>query len=72
MTLIYDDGPDDPPAPRGFCKYCETNVDTMKRDIGIGGYEYWGCKGNHVQLVDVCVECGEETDDERIEEEEEE
>lgn len=43
----------------GYCACCEENVEAVERDFGFD-YEYWGCKGYHVDLRMVCPACGEE------------
>ena len=47
---------------RGFCKQCDEEVSVTLEDQGIGPYEYWGAKGNQVDLRGVCSQCGEEMD----------
>lgn len=44
----------------GWCKHCAKDVVLVKRDIGIGLYEYQGAKGVHIDLRDHCGDCGEE------------
>ena len=44
----------------GFCKRCECEVLVVKRDCGIGLFEYWGSKGVHVDMQDCCATCGDE------------
>lgn len=56
---------------RGWCWNCSCNVTSARADFGIGRYEYWGCKGVHVDWRDVCPTCGENVTEERIEETEE-
>lgn len=53
----------------GYCRECECNVQTVKMDFGIGSYEYWGCKGVHTDVRQVCPSCEGEVEDERAEEE---
>lgn len=56
---------DEPKTRRAWCCYCQCNVDVVKRDCGIGRYEYWGYRGVHIDMRDTCSACGEE----RLEEE---
>lgn len=41
----------------GYCPECECNVHSVRRDFGIGSYEYWGSREVHVDLRDVCPKC---------------
>ncbi len=50
----------DPEERYGFCPTCECDVQLVKRDIGIGRYEFWGAKGIDRRMVDHCVECENE------------
>ena len=50
----------DPEERYGFCPTCECDVQLVKRDVGIGRYEYQGAKGIDRRMVDVCGDCGEE------------
>ena len=45
---------------RMWCRYCKTNVLTVKCDQGIGRYEYQGAKGVHIDMRDTCAVCGYE------------
>lgn len=42
---------------RGYCPYCEQNVDAELRDCGIGSYEYWGALCRHVDMRLLCMVC---------------
>lgn len=44
----------------GYCKTCERETVIVKRDIGIGRYEYQGAKGVHIDLRDHCADCENE------------
>lgn len=50
----------DPEERYGFCPTCEQDVQLVKRDVGIGRYEYQGAKGIDRRMVDHCVECENE------------
>lgn len=56
----FDVTPDVDRAPRirMYCRFCEANVDTVRKDCGIGSYEYWGAHGRHVDMRNTCIECG--------------
>lgn len=55
---------DEPKQLRGYCPYCEQNVDAELRDCGIGAYEYWGAHCRHVDMRLICLVC--DTDVTRI------
>jgi hypothetical protein len=40
-----------------YCASCEAEVKAKKIDAGIGPYEYWGARGNNVQMMIVCDYC---------------
>lgn len=40
-----------------ICPHCGENVEGTWEDVGIGSYEYWGAKGNDVQMVFLCENC---------------
>lgn len=42
-----------------ICPNCDEKCDGEWIDEGVGEYEYWGAKGNDVQMVFVCEHCGE-------------
>lgn len=42
------------------CRHCGDNAHVIKRDMGIGAYEYWGSCEVHRDMRDCCSECGEE------------
>ena len=48
---------DEPKQLRGFCPYCEENVDAELRDCGIGSYEYWGAVSRHIDMRLLCLVC---------------
>ncbi|HEX8894411.1 MAG TPA: hypothetical protein VF783_13865 [Terriglobales bacterium] len=50
----------DEPSKYGWCRHCQKETVTVKRDVGIGRYEAWGCKGIHIDMRDHCGDCGEE------------
>jgi RNA polymerase-binding transcription factor DksA len=64
---LLDIDPDIDDATYGWCRFCEHNVRSERRDHGIGRYEYQGYKGVHVDMRDCCRECGEEVGPERQE-----
>jgi hypothetical protein len=41
----------------GYCPACKCNVRAASVDFGIGSYEYWGCRGVHVDIREVCPDC---------------
>lgn len=41
----------------GYCPECECNVRSVRRDFGIGSYEYWGSHGVHHDWREVCPTC---------------
>ena len=48
---------------KGWCENCNDMVTGKQIDVGIGAYEYWGCKGVDKQIVVVCDECDGELED---------
>jgi len=48
---------------KGFCPHCNDTVSGKPIDVGIGTYEYWGCKGVDKQIVIVCEDCDVELED---------
>lgn len=44
----------------GICSDCGIECESVTEDQGIGSYEYWGARGNDVQLVEVSPCCGAE------------
>jgi len=44
--------------PSGICDCCGEACTAQPIDVGIGPYEYWGARGNHVdiQLLSPCCE----------------
>jgi hypothetical protein len=44
----------------GFCKHCKKETVIVERDVGIGRYEFQGCRGIHRDMQDCCGECGDE------------
>lgn len=54
----YDTKPDDEPDA-GVCKECGQECRPVRRDFGIGPYEYWGSRGvdTNYQWVSPCCEC---------------
>lgn len=52
---FYDEDPDDPGTQ--FCLECGEEVNIVKRDFGIGPYEYWGTRGVHHDYAWVCPKC---------------
>jgi hypothetical protein len=47
-------------AEKGYCAGCHEWVTGTLVDYGIGDYEYWGCRGTHVDLEWVSPCCEEE------------
>jgi hypothetical protein len=45
---------------RIVCPHCRSDAVVIRRDFGIGRYEYQGSKGIHRDERDCCSECGEE------------
>lgn len=43
-----------------YCRFCGCDVIVGQSDFGIGLTEYWGARGVHRDMRDVCCECGEE------------
>jgi hypothetical protein len=43
----------------GYCKSCDCETLTVRIDMGIGSYEYWGSKGVHRDWQDCCATCEE-------------
>jgi hypothetical protein len=59
--MLADISPDiDETAIYGFCRRCECEVLVVKRDQGIGRFEYHGSKEIHVDMRDCCGTCGDE------------
>lgn len=48
---------DEPRQTRGYCPYCEQNVEAELRDCGIGWTEYWGSHARHVDMRLLCKVC---------------
>lgn len=48
------------PAEKQLCRTCEEMVEPYFLDEGIGAYEFWGCKGQDIQLVPYCPICNNE------------
>ena len=69
----FDDAPDVDvdEGTYGWCNECECNVQSVRRDFGIGAYEYWGSREVHRDLRDVCPTCEGDLEDAREEEDEE-
>lgn len=43
------------------CPHCYAkDAEVIVEDVGIGSYEFWGAKGNDIQIITYCAECGEE------------
>ncbi|MEX3972227.1 hypothetical protein [Paraburkholderia caribensis] len=55
--IDYYDIDRDDEGTYGYCPECECNVTSVKRDFGIGPYEYWGSREVHRDLRDVCPTC---------------
>lgn len=56
---IYPSGPPWPPLVSGtYCKDCHERCRPQRMDFGIGAYEYWGARGNdvNIQTVSDCCE----------------
>lgn len=47
-----DDGPDS-----GWCSECGKECGVQVLDYGIGGYDYWGARGNDIQMCAVSDCC---------------
>jgi DNA polymerase/3'-5' exonuclease PolX len=61
VTMLADIEPDlDDEGTRGYCRRCDCDVHVVKRDQGIGRFEYHGSKEIHVDMRDCCGECGDE------------
>lgn len=57
--IAYFGPPDIDPEPiKMWCRFCEANVETERKDVGIGRYEYHGAKGVHIDMQDICAVCG--------------
>ncbi len=52
---------------RGFCPYCEQNVDAELRDCGQGSVEFWGAVSRHVDMRLLCLVCGSDVNAVRAE-----
>jgi hypothetical protein len=42
------------------CHHCGKEATVVRRDFGIGRYEYQGARGIHRDERECCSECGEE------------
>jgi hypothetical protein len=51
----------------GYCEKCACNVSSVRRDFGIGHYEYWGSREVHTDWREVCPSCESELDYPRYE-----
>jgi len=40
-----------------YCGECARQCNAVERDFGIGGYEFWGARGNDVRMVTVSDCC---------------
>ncbi|MEI5996803.1 hypothetical protein H3V53_06195 [Paraburkholderia bengalensis] len=69
--IDYCDVDRDDEGKYGWCPQCECNVHSVRRDFGIGAYEYWGSREVHRDLRDVCPTCEGDLEDERHDEDEE-
>lgn len=69
MSLLIDCEPDidTDTGHYGYCPQCECNVRTARKDFGIGSYEYWGARGRHVDMRDVCPNCDGDVCDPQLE-----
>ena len=47
-----------------YCSSCKKHVEPVKRDFGIGAFEYWGSREVHVDMRIVCPYCETETTEE--------
>lgn len=47
----------------GYCNECKKNVTSVRRDFGIGAYEYWGSREVHTDWREVCPTCEGDLDD---------
>jgi len=52
---FYDEDPDDPGIQ--FCLGCGEEVRIVKKDFGIGPYEFWGARGVDHDYHWVCSKC---------------
>jgi len=54
--MRYKYHPED--MPSGICDCCGEACSAVPVDVGIGPYEYWGARGNHVdiQLLSPCCD----------------
>jgi hypothetical protein len=41
-----------------YCSECRKECQAVERDFGIGGYEFWGARGNdtNIQTVSECCD----------------
>lgn len=55
----FDDTPDvdRDEGTFGYCPECQCNVTSVRRDFGIGAYEYWGSREVHTDWREVCPTC---------------
>lgn len=62
MVILYDEAPAmfETERSRGYCNQCQCWTRAVKMDFGIGAYEYWGCKGVHKDVREVCPSCEQE------------
>lgn len=61
----YDRSPD---RIQGYCTACGAYVTSVTANMGIGPYEFWGCKGFHRDMQEVSPCCREEiTEGEEVE-----
>lgn len=53
-----DEHEDDEEPVYGICASCGKQAKAVRRDMGIGPYEYWGARGTHHdwQIVSECCE----------------
>jgi len=49
----------EPDTEHATCSYCKKECIVVGQDEGIGPYEFWGFKGNHVDIVPVSDCCKE-------------
>ena len=50
----------EPDHIQGYCKECGKYVTSITQDVGIGPYEFWGARGNDIQLIEVSPCCESE------------
>ncbi|WP_144156502.1 hypothetical protein [Paraburkholderia sp. BCC1885] len=59
--ILLDTEPDPvEEAAYGYCRRCECECVFVRRDQGIGRFEYHGSKEIHVDMRDCCATCGDE------------